>query len=66
MVNSPPQITYGSIPNMNESSHARTMVTKPSFKDISGADFTKMKGNIPTKAVSTQLIRRGVNPESTP
>jgi hypothetical protein len=66
IVNSPPHMIYGSIPNTKDNSQARMMVTNPSLSDIWGADLTKMKGNAPTKAVRTQLIRRGVKPESIP
>ena len=65
-VNSPPHSTYGSIPNMNESIHERTMVRKPSFRVIAEAFFTKMKGNAPTRRVMTKLMSNGVNAESMP
>ena len=65
-VNSPPQRTYGSIPNMNERSQASTMVTKPSIRLRGGAFFTKMNGNAPTMMVMTKLMVRGPKAESCP
>ena len=65
-VNSPPQSTYGSIPNMKDRSHERTMVRKPSFRDSAWDFLTKMKGNPPAIRVIMKLIIRGPNAESRP
>ena len=65
-VNSPPQSTYGSIPKIKESSHERTIVRKPSFRDRTWAFFTKMNGKAPTIRVMTKLMRSGPNAESRP
>ena len=65
-VNSPPHMTYGSIPNMNERSHESTMVRKPSLRDIAPGLRVNMNGKAPTRSVMMELIRRGVKPESIP
>ena len=54
------------MPNTNESNHERTMVRKPSFKDMVPGLRVKMKGKAPTRSVMIKLIRRGVKPESIP
>ena len=65
-VNSPPQSTYGSIPNMNESIQEMMMVRYPLFIDVSIPFLTKMNGKQPVIAVTRKLISRGVNAESKP
>ena len=65
-VNSPPQSTYGSIPNMNESIHEMMIVRYPLFIDVSISFLTKMNGKQPVIAVTRKLISRGVNAESKP
>ena len=65
-VNSPPQSTYGSIPNMNERSQAVTIVRKPDCIVVAGAFLTNIKGNIPVRKVTRKLISRGVNAGSKP
>ena len=65
-VNSPPHSTYGNIPKMNDSIHARTIVTNPSFMLNVGTVLTKMNGNAPTISVMMKLIIKGPNPVSLP
>ena len=57
-VKGPPQRTYGSIPNMNESTHERTMIVYPSLRVIPEVRRTKMNGKTPTEKVMVKLIRR--------
>ena len=55
-VNSPPYNTYGSIPNMKDRSHDKTMVRKPSFNVSGCLPLTKINGNAPTRSVIMKLI----------
>ena len=63
-VNSPPQSTYGNMPNMNERIQDRKIVRKPSFSDKVSVPFTNMKGKAPTRSVIMKLMSKGVNAES--
>ena len=65
-VNSPPQSTYGMVPKIKESTHERTMVRKPSFRESASFFFTNMNGNAPTRSVMMKLMSNGVNAESYP
>jgi hypothetical protein len=65
-VNSPPQSTYGSIPNIKDRIQARTMVRKPDWRVVAGFFFTNMNGKVPVMKVTRKLIRRGVKAESNP
>jgi hypothetical protein len=57
---------YGSIPNMNDSSHASTIVMYPSFNESCDDVLLKIIGNAPVRKVRMQLISNGVNPLSKP
>ena len=65
-VNSPPYNTYGSIPNMKDRSHDKTMVRKPSFNVSGCLPLTKINGNAPTRRVIMKLISKGPNASSRP
>ena len=65
-VNSPPQSTYGSMPNINDRIHENTMVIYPEWRVVEGLSFTKMNGKMPVMAVTRKLMTIGVNPESMP
>ena len=52
----PPQRAYGSIPNTNERSHDRVMVTYPSLRVMAEDLRTNIKGKIPTVKVMVKLI----------
>ena len=45
--NSPPHITYGSMPNRNDNIHESTMIMNPSCSDMASDFLTKIKGNAP-------------------
>gem|GEM_PF-2824010 len=66
IVKGPPQRAYGSIPNMNDRSHDRTMIIYPSRREISGDLRTNMNGKIPTVNVIVKLISRAASALSLP
>ena len=66
IVKGPPQRAYGSIPNMNDRSHDRTMIMYPSRREISGDLRTNMNGKTPTVKVRVKLIIKAARALSFP
>ena len=64
--NSPPHITYGSMPNRNDNIHESTMIMNPSCSDMASDFLTKIKGNAPAIKVIIKLMDNGAKAESIP
>jgi hypothetical protein len=64
--NSPPQRTYGNIPNKQERIQAKTTTTNPSFKFGVPLFLTKISGNVPAASVIIALKNKGENEASNP
>ena len=65
-VKGPPQRAYGSMPKRNDSSHDRTMIMYPSFREMTEVRRTKMNGKMPTVKVMTNDISSAASALSLP